>query len=202
MQASLYQRTLRGTVQYTIEYNGVRGVTKTFTQQTEFFHSFENIPHTQRAISVYYKFPLALTLVIGVCAGFVALTLLNAERRAEQLPVFLWMVGAASVPALFAWFTRKQLVGFSGDGAIFLVHATKPSKAAVNTFLENLTQAKASYLRDMYWQLDFDGSPAEQMRRLLWLREHQAITQQEFEQRKQKLLPDGNQLNRVGFAVK
>lgn len=202
MQQSLTQKTLFRSTQYTIEYNGVRLLQRTLTKQVNVFVRFEEIPNTHFTLTVYHKFLLALALVIGLFAGFFAISMINDPQRAERVPGLLFFLVITAVPALLSWLTRKQFIGFSDEGHTFMLRANKPSQAAVATFLDQLRESKTAYLRDMYLNLGSDRSPSEQLRTLLWLKNHEAITQQELEEQKRKLLPETAHPNRLGFAMK
>jgi hypothetical protein len=90
-------------------------------------------------------------------------------------------------PVLIMWFTRKELTGFGVSGNKFLVQSNKPSKKEVQEFLLTLQQTKTAYLREAYFEKANNVAPEEELRNLSWLRQQGIISQNDLEDRKQKI---------------
>jgi hypothetical protein len=201
MEASLIQRHFLATTQFTTEYNGVRVARKGLNKQFAYLVPFEEIPSSPFALRVYEKAAIMLTVVCSVVALIMLISMLTSPTNPLSIGGIITVVAFAGIPAAITWFTRKELTGFGVPVQGFIINANRPSREAVQSFLQSLHQAKLKYLREMYFDTPSNAAPADELKMLLWLKEQGAISADEFEARKPKGVqptPSGS----IGFAPK
>ncbi len=185
MSDVITQRYLLSSRNYTIEYNGVRVFEKGFNKQFSYFIPFENVPSTAFSLRMYDKTAIILTVVCSVFAIVIAIGIVQSGQvTIGNILFFLALVG---IPAALTWFTRKELAGLGTPGNGLILRANRPSIQAVQSFLQALRQAKISYLREAYFDKATPNTSEDELQRLLWLKEHGAISNDEFEARKQNI---------------
>jgi hypothetical protein len=187
MQPSLQQKSLFSTETYTLDYNGVR------IQETGVNKNIEGlIPFEHILVSRYFKRTfrpgaIILCMLVNVFNVVFILGQLGGsdfyQQPSSAIASFLMIV----IPLAIIWFSRYEYIGYGlpGNGIIF--KSNRPSRQAVETFMQHIHTAKVAYLRELY--IDKAGSLAadEEIRRLIWLKELGAIEAAEFEHRRQKL---------------
>ena len=199
MSDSFTQKYLLSSRNFTIEYNGVRILEKGFNKQFSYFVSFENIPSTPFSLRMYDKTAIILTVVCSVFAVVIAIGIFQSGQvTIGNILFFLALVG---IPAALTWFTRKELAGLGVPGNGLILRANSPSMQAVQSFLQALQQAKITYLREAYFDKAAPDTSVDELQMLLWLKEHGAISNDEFEARKQNI-PSSKPAGAIGFQPK
>lgn len=198
---TLTQKRILASETYTIEYNGVRILETGMNKKAEFLIPFENIPAGSFFRRSFRRDAIILCMFFGVLNFFIILGQINSSDFPQPQGIIvslLMIVGPLSV----LWYTRQEFVGFGlpGNGIIF--HAMKPSRTAVTTFMEQLHQAKVSYLREVYLPEMRDIPAVEQLRRLIWLKEMGVISASEFTEQKQALGETSVGTTGIGFGHK
>jgi hypothetical protein len=199
MSDAITQRYLISSRNFTIEYNGVRVLEKGFNKHYSYFVPFEEVPSTPFSLRMYDKTAIILTVVCSVAAVIIAIGFIQSG----QVPIgnIVFIVALVGIPAALTWFTRKELAGLGVPGNGLILRANRPSAEAVQSFLQALKQAKISYLREAYFDKAASNTPAHELQVLLWLKEHGAISHEEFEARKQNL-PAAKPAGTIGFQPK
>jgi hypothetical protein len=187
MSDSLIQRRLLASSILTVEYNGIRIVEKGLNKQFSYFVPFEEIPSAPFSLRIYDKVAIMLAVVCGVFALIIAMSFISAQHITLANVLFVLLL--AGIPTAITWFTRKELTGFGVPGQGLVLRANRPSPQAVQAFLQLVRQAKITYLREMYFDKVVPDNPADEMKMLLWLKNQEAISSDEFEVRKQKVAP-------------
>lgn len=199
MSDAITQQYLLSSRNYTIEYNGVRVLEKGLNKQFSYFVPFEEVPSTPFSLRMYDKTAIILTMVCSVFAVVIAIGILRSGQVTIGNIVFI--LALVGIPAALTWFTRKELAGLGVPGNGLILRANRPSALAVQAFLQALKQAKISYLREAYFDKAASNGPAHELQVLLWLKEHGAISNGEFEARKQNL-SDSKPVGTIGFQPK
>jgi hypothetical protein len=196
---AITQKHLLSSRNYTIEYNGVRVIEKGLNKHFSFFVPFEEVPSTPFSLRMYDKTAVILTVVCSVLAIILAIGFIQSG----QIPIgnIVFILALVGIPAALTWYTRKELAGLGVPGNGLILRANRPSVQAVQAFLQALKQAKISYLREAYFEKSVADSPARELQVLLWLKEHGAISDAEFEARKHNL-SDSKPTGAIGFQPK
>ena len=196
MPTILEQRSLFSRETYTLDYNGVQVHKSGVNQNLEWLIAYENIPAT-RFFSRSFR-PGAITLGVflgsGVCAlNFVLLGVgSNSPNLLYGILYYLLCTAPVAIPsiiiaALVLWFTRHEYVGYGVPGNGFILDANKPSRAAVQAFLQELHTGKVAYLREVYLDHATTAPVEESLRRLIWLKDLGALSADEFDTRRREL---------------
>lgn len=181
MHNALLQRDSFNFIHMTIGHNGVHLSGKKFFRKRDHFIPFENISSKAYSTQKFRQWAIILTMIAGV---FVVIALLVAKLTAkEYITLLLYFL----VPLLIMWFTRKKFVGFGDSDSAFAVRASRPSRKEVQEFLEELRQTRITYLRKTYFETMKSASLLDDLRNLVWLRQQDVISQDEFEQRKREV---------------
>ncbi|HEU5098134.1 MAG TPA: hypothetical protein VFU22_03750 [Roseiflexaceae bacterium] len=185
MSDAIIQKRLLSSRNYTLEYNGVRVLEKGLNKQFSYFVPFEEVPSTPFSLRMYDKTAIILTVVCSVAAVIIAIGFIQSGQITIGNIVFV--LALVGIPAALTWYTRKELAGLGVPGNGLILRANQPSAQAVQAFLQALKQAKISYLREAYFDKSVADSPARELQVLLWLKEHGAISDGEFETQRQNL---------------
>lgn len=181
---TLEQKTLMSTDTYTLEYNGVRLRQAGMNKNVELLIPFENIPPGQFFQRVFQKGAIITAMFFGVLAFFVIVAQILNRDTFPQPRGLIITVMLILIPAAALWFTRREYIGFGLPGKGVIFDATKPSRQAVATFMQQLHTAKVAYLREVYLNSAEPAPASEVLRRLIWLTEMGALTQEEFNEGK------------------
>jgi hypothetical protein len=182
MSATLVQRRLLSSSTLTTEYNGIRIAEKGLNKQFSYFLPFEEVPSTPFSLRVFDKTAIILTVVCCVFSVILAIGFINSGQISVGNVLFI--VCFAGIPAALTWFTRKDLAGFGVPNQGLILRADRPSRQDVQTFLQQVQQDKVAYLREMYFEKTTPENPAQELQILLWLKDHGAISDEEFAARK------------------
>lgn len=199
MSNSITQRRLLSSSSLTTEYNGIRVIEKGLNKQFSYFVPFEEIPSTSFSLRIYDKVAIMLTVVCSVFAVILAIGFISSGRITVANILFVALL--AGIPAAVTWFSRKELTGLGVPGHGLILRANRPSRQAVQAFLQDVQQAKVLYLREMYFDKAAPDTPADELKKLLWLKEHGAISSDEFEVRKHQIAP-AHTAGPLGFQAK
>lgn len=199
MNNVITQRYLLSSRNFTIEYNGVRVFEKGLNKQLSYFIPFEKVPNTPFSLRIYDKTAIMLTVVCSVFAVVIAIGVLQSGQFG--LGNILFLLALVGIPAALTWFTRKELAGLGVPGNGLILRANRPSGAAVQTFLQALQQAKTAYLREAYFDKATPNPSVDELQLLLWLKEHGAISNDEFEARKHNI-HSSKPAGAIGFQPK
>jgi hypothetical protein len=187
MHLTLRQRDSFKTIRMTITHSGVQVYEETLNKKHDSFVPFENISNEVFHMRRFRQWAILLTMVFGVFAAIGLWAQTTPQVTGSRVSNSITLVVLFLVPLLIMWFTRKEFTGFGVSNNAFLVRANKPSREEVHQFLQVLSEAKIGYLRETYFEQAKYASPEEELRNLIWLRKQQAISQDEFENRKQKI---------------
>ncbi len=193
------QQYLLSSRNFTIEYNGVRVVEKGFNKQFSYFVPFEEVPSTPFSLRMYDKTAIILTIVCSVFAVVIAIGVFQSGQ--VTIGNILFVLALVGIPAALTWFTRKELAGLGVPGNGLILRANRPSPQAVQSFLQALHQAKISYMREAYFDKAAPNTAVDELQMLLWLKEHGAISKDEFEARKQNITSPKS-AGAIGFQPK
>ena len=178
---TLIQRVFLHYSECRIEASGLQIHEKTPTNQRDYFVRFEDIPTARFTFVLYRRWLIIWLICCVVSLGYLLFALTRQTVTASQLPTLLGLVGLTIGSGALVWFTRRSYIGLGTPGNAILFRANKPSTEVVSAFLDRMTQARRAFLRDTYMRFDGSEPPTALLNRLLWLKEQDAITSQEFD---------------------
>jgi hypothetical protein len=187
MQPSLQQKLLFAKETYTIDFNGVRIQEMSINKNVEGLIPFEQIPMKRYFRRRFRPGAIILCMVFSVFNFFLILGQIGDPKGYTQPNTAIASLLMIVIPVAIIWFSRYEYIGYGMPGNGIVFKANRPSRQAVETFMQQIHTAKVAYLRDMYIDKAKELPIDEELRRLIWLKELGAIEFTEFEERRAQL---------------
>ena len=162
------------------------------TQRSLLRRSVWRIPYVELAnerfeSTTYSRIWLWLTVIsVSLCVVIVVAEVVGGDTEGLSA-VALYGVFAVLFGALF-WQSREPIVGFHAVNVPLWLGARNPSAASVEDFIANMEKRKLNFLRQNYLIQASGGSIADELQKLLWLRDQGAISAEEYESLKRATL--------------
>lgn len=178
------QRRLWVSFTFVLGPDDVEVTEKSLTYSRSYRVSYEHLPDRPVSVVKSSARRLVLAAVLALAAlgtGIVALRGGSVERAAPAI----WGV-LASAAALWYWESRKSYLVFGEGGRALVLFQTRPSRAAVESFVAELMQRRATHFAHRYGSAA--PSPVDQIDRLAQLRADGLLSDAEFSALKRQLL--------------
>jgi hypothetical protein len=177
--------------QFEIRDNGLFVSLKSFSEKFEETYTYEDISsRITRTIKKETGW-LFLSSVFGLVSIF--------SLADGSLAGFLICVAISMMFLVIMKLTIKEIVNLYVHGdRILPVYANKPDKETVDEFIETLKTTKRNYLISKYGKIDKDLPAEGQLNNLIWLKNADYLSEEEFISLKDSLLGKSNGSN-IGF---
>ncbi|KQM67375.1 hypothetical protein ASE74_07915 [Pedobacter sp. Leaf216] len=188
MNELLVQKDLRLRYKsFLITENGLQVKHKSLLRSGEYLLAYENVGTRIYKDNKGIYGLLFSSALVGLVS--VLLYLLRNDGEGVDSSVYLFYFGISLILLLLYLLTYKRnfyLVKHGNVEAIeFLQH--KPSKAAVNTFINVLIETRNTFLLNKYGQINFSCTREENYQNLVWLANNEVINNIEFNHMVDKL---------------
>jgi hypothetical protein len=174
----MQSRWLFTTNEYTLKEKELLVKEASLLKRRSFSVPFEMIPNDFVEVSTSSTGALSL---LGL-AALIGLSQLQAGQGAS----FLWAVLPLGI---WYWASRVTYLVYNCGDRSLVLFKDSPSEEAVEEFIETVQNQKQAYLRATYVGTQ-TGSLADELRKLSWLKDNDALTQEEFDQMKASLLSE------------
>lgn len=142
---------------------------------------------------------LFITIFFGF---FFIINILNSDNYKDSsfIPVAIFLFSATLISGLITYLKFKNiiLIPTANNGHLEL-YLTIPSRGETDNFINELTRRINSYLKIKYASIDKDMPIDQQLSNLLWLKEREILSLEEFEDLKMKLRKNRNGEKPIGF---
>jgi hypothetical protein len=166
-----------------------------FFEQQEYRIPFELLGDKRFEITTYSKVAAWSTLImICIFLLFFITWITKSDDFALIIAVLMGIITFFVGLRLFlSW---QKLVVYGGEGSNVVFYADVPSKEQVDAFIADIEQCKKEYLLQKYSYAAESNSIADQMLKLTWLKNSGALSEDEFNRIKQRVIDgfevDGN----------
>lgn len=191
---SLIQKQLFKTSLFEIREKGLFVSIHSISEKFEEEILFEDI--SNRIIRLSKKEPVLAIISSGlVIAGIFALLRGSLEGFGilTGFAIFFWLIMKIS--------NKNVIQVYLHNEKALIINAEKPSKEAVDIFLDTLKNKKRDYLITKYASIDRDLPIEGQLNNIIWLKNSDYLDEAEFVIYKNKLLGRDNE-NTIGFRKK
>lgn len=185
---------------FEIQEDGIRVRTRKFLTSQEYKVPFENITLNRCHTTACSKQLLWLSLLFVVLAVVVLLHGLFSGSK-DTVSAFLFYGILAIICIVLYFLSRERFIYYLAGEGMLLFYEDLPSNQSLGEFLDELESRHKKYMNSNYIPRRNEGeSISNELARLLWLKERGALTEQEYEQLKVKLLADHNKSSTpIGF---
>jgi hypothetical protein len=173
---------------YKITENGVemKETTPLHTVKTSIpFEGISNIPDEVTLSSKPFFWAMVIFWLLAVIVGITAIAGGDVEKGAP----FIW--GGFGVVFTFLYLTsREKYLVFKVNQTIkgLAILKDKPNKIKFKQFIDSVQTKKHEYLKRVYLTGPVESNSADAVQKLAWLKEHGALTQEEFEKLKTEVI--------------
>lgn len=181
MNELLVQKDLRFRYKsFLITENGLEIKQKSLLSSSEYLIDYENIGiRTYKSNKGIYGLLFSSTIL---CMVSILLYLLRNDGEGVESSVYFFYFGLSMILLILFLITYKRnfyLAKYGNVNAIeFLQNA--PSKAEVNAFIDILKTTRNTFLLNKYGQINFNLTPEQNHRNLVWLANNEVINNVEF----------------------
>ncbi len=174
------QKTLFEKRSFVLKKNGIQCHSKDASGDSEYFVSYEDI--TQNIRNQYDKsarlFYITLSFAVFSVIGIAYEMITGANLR----PLGFWIIMTVIIGAFYQITKKRYKIIMLNNGTGLFMFKNKPNENAVNAFIEQIYEHKRQYLRDQYFYIDPQKDNAAELKRLNWLLNENAITEQELQE--------------------
>jgi uncharacterized integral membrane protein len=197
---NLHQRKLFTTKDFTLKESGLHVRSKTISTLYEVEIPFEEI--NLKKVIIRKKSEIFL-LVISVIFAFVFVANLLIKLFGDpdiNWPTILILFGITCFCSLVTFFVRvhSYFIPTTNNG-LLEIYFGKPNLAETEVFLSDLKHSINQFLKDKYGKIDMDLPRDVQLSNLMWLRDREILSDDEFETLKLKLIGKVTMNNTIGY---
>jgi hypothetical protein len=178
----LIQKSFLSHKHYTIEKDRIIVNTKNINTYEEYFIKLEEIGldlNYSRTKGVFWLIPINLAaLALGTYILF------DEVRNGIKFPEILFWVFSFllfATMAFFSFFQKSEKVFLVGGSTTLELNAINPNKEEVNTFIKQIHLSIKQHYKSKYGKIDVTLDEATQIHNYKWLKEINAISEEEFE---------------------
>jgi hypothetical protein len=180
---SLNQKKLFKKKYFEIRDVGVFVEEKIFLKTKKFTINYENILPNKIETTISSKVKFWLMIILIVLSLF---TLISESTIAEKEIKGALFYGVFAVIISISYIiSREKVIVFKSIPEDIVLYADKPSLKHVNEFCDKLLESRKDYLRDLFTQ---SQTKTTNLERLLWLKEKNAITDEEYIKLKNEII--------------
>jgi hypothetical protein len=197
---TLLQSSLVGRRNFEIVDDGVLVQTRQFLTRQQYKVPFETISLNRVRTTVYSKpFFLLTLLFLALIIVIVVDSMFGGDNEGIRAIVFYGTF--AIICFILFVLSRQRFIAYEAGNHLLAFVEDSPSKQILDEFLVEVESRCMKYMTHKYgYQRVQNASSAEELARLLWLKERGALTEKEFEQLKLKIINDENRKSSpVGF---
>ncbi len=180
---TLTQKSLLSTTKYTVTENGLEISFKSITKKSNEIIPFEEIGSKISIESTYNKtafYPLMFFLALGLFRVIV-----SKSFNDSSFVFFVYLIVACLV---ILYFTSKKILSLGDPGTRNInFHPGKPNKEKVKDFINALLEKRNRILKIKFGSISPQLPYEVQHERILWLSGIGVLSNEEFEQKKEKL---------------
>jgi hypothetical protein len=186
-QFTLTQRHGIFTRTYILDDEAVLVKESHFLSRSNYKVPYATLSNEKFEMTVYSKVWLWLTVIPLLFCFVVFLGEFLQGGTDGLLAIGLYGTFALFFGVLF-YHSMEKVVGFQADDGPLVFSAGKPSQPELDRFLKELSDRKETFLRNQYLQPGCGHSPADELQKLMWLRDQGALTPLEFDKLKQDVV--------------
>lgn len=137
--------------------------------------------------TVYSKLWLGFAIVTLLAC----VTVIIADGLGDSAEGWTAVLVYGLLTVLFGWLlwrSWRRIVGFESETLPLVFHVGKPTAQQLEAFLGELVNRKAAYLRQHYLVQTLGNSIPDELQKLTWLRERGAITDDEYDLLKHRVI--------------
>lgn len=185
--ATLTQRHGIFTRTYILDDESVHVREANFLSRSHYRIPYATLSNEKFEMTVYSKVWLWLT-VIPLLFCFIVIIGEILQGGTDGLLAITLYGTFALLFGVLLWHSMEKVIGFQADDGPLVFSAGKPTKRELDRFLKELSDRKETFLRNQYLQPGCGHSPADELQKLVWLRDQGAITPLEFDKLKQDVV--------------
>jgi hypothetical protein len=186
-------------VELTLEADSILVFEKNLSGSKKTYVRYESISPKPVEITTNHKRLLVAAIIFSLIGIFIWSSLFSVGGKNDWSSLVAWIL----IPAIFWFFfflSRKSIVRFAQSGQGLSLYKDRPSTNEFEDFVKKLFVARNEFLVKKHGKFLDEEDYAAKMNRLSFLREQEAITEQEFDARHKEFAARKKPPGPLGFA--
>jgi hypothetical protein len=186
------QRKITGRRDFELTEDGIFVKESEFGNKRKYLVPYESLGTEKIEITTFSK-RLAWAAFITTC--IFVLFFAGWMTTHKDLGIMLFWGSTALMCGTYLFISWQKYIVYAGENATLIFYADIPSKEQLEAFIADVDEARKNYLLSKYAYSQSQTAP-DQIMKLTWLRNNGALSEDEFERMKQRIVTnfeiDGN----------
>ena len=173
--------------EFIIEKDGMRVLSKSLSGSSEDYYDFEDIGDKVTRERKRLLIPLFISILFFAYGTIMLIGIMNGGKYGDYVVEFYYTTGLIFF-GVFYFFGKNHLYLSDKRNRIHIQFINNnPNKRKLESFLDELQKIKKNRLLEKYADFDEDKTLYEHRNQLLWLKENEYLTKDEYKEKLEEI---------------